>query len=98
MHLQILRVKDSRRRELCVAAEEHKSKTGGAAPVSAAEIAKAKEAQLAALASLKLWYNDWATTFRDAFGIRAQITLGVTALKRKKKAEVAEAEADPREE
>lgn len=72
-------------RRLIAAAEEHRTPDRTAPALSRAEIAKAKEAQLAALESLRLWYNDWATTFRGVFGTRAQITLGLTALKRKKK-------------
>ncbi|AUX39379.1 hypothetical protein SOCE26_007700 [Sorangium cellulosum] len=71
-------------RRLIAAAEEHRTPDRAAPALSPAEIAKAKEAQLAALESLRLWYNDWATTFRGIFGTRAQITLGLTALKRKR--------------
>jgi hypothetical protein len=72
-------------RRLIAAAEEHRTPDRATPALSREEIAKAKEAQLAALESLRLWYNDWATTFRGVFGTRAQITLGLTALKRKKK-------------
>jgi hypothetical protein len=72
-------------RALCAAAEEQKVKTGGSLPVSPEEIKKAKEAQLAALSSLKLWYNDWATTCRGVLSTRAQIALGLTTPKRRKK-------------
>ncbi|WP_437631952.1 hypothetical protein [Sorangium sp. So ce854] len=72
-------------RRLVAAAEEHRTPDRAAPALSREEIAKAKEAQLAALESLRLWYNDWATTFRGVFGTRAQITLGLTALRRKKK-------------
>ncbi|WP_437875585.1 hypothetical protein [Sorangium sp. So ce513] len=72
-------------RRLVAAAEELRTPDRAAPAVSREEIAKAKEAQLAALESLRLWYNDWATTFRGVFGTRAQITLGLTALRRKKK-------------
>ena len=61
-----------------------------AAPVSAPtpeQLAKAKEEQLAALKKLRRWYNDWATTFRDVFGTRVQIRLGLTSLKRSVKEE-----------
>jgi len=71
-------------RGLIAAAEEHKAPGGGAPPVSPEEIAEAKRAQLAAVESMKLWYNDWATTFRGVFGHRAQIALGLTALRRRK--------------
>jgi len=85
-------------RELCAAAEEHKTKAGGSLPVSPEEIKKAKEAQLAALTSFKLWYNDWATTFRGVFGTSAQIVLGLTAAKRRRKTDDTgddEPEGDP---
>jgi hypothetical protein len=59
---------------------------------AAGQPAKAKEAQLAAVESLKLWYNDWSTTFRGVFGVRTQIALGLTTLKRKKQPNEAEAE------
>jgi hypothetical protein len=36
---------------------------------------------------LRRWYNDWATTFRDVFGTRVQIRLGLTSLKRSAKEE-----------
>lgn len=72
-------------RRLIAAAEEHRTPDRATPSLSREEIAKAKEAQLAAIESLRLWYNDWATTFRGVFGTRAQITLGLTALKRKKK-------------
>ncbi|WP_437807995.1 hypothetical protein [Sorangium sp. So ce1078] len=72
-------------RRLIAAAEEHRTPDRATPALSREDIAKAKEAQLAALESLRLWYNDWATTFRGVFGTRAQITLGLAALKRKKK-------------
>jgi hypothetical protein len=81
-------------RELCAAAEEHKIKAGGALPVSPEEIKKAREAQLAALTALKLWYNDWATTFRGVLSPRAQLVLGLTTLKRKKKADDSEIDGE----
>jgi hypothetical protein len=76
-------------RGLIAAAEEHKA-AGGAPHASLTEIAKAKEAQLAAVESLKLWYNDWSTTFRGVFGVRTQIALGLTTLKRRKQPNEAE--------
>ncbi|WP_437896831.1 hypothetical protein [Sorangium sp. So ce124] len=82
-------------RRLIAAAEEHRTPDRTAPAVGPAEIAKAKEAQLAALQSLRLWYNDWATTFRGIFNTREQITLGLTTLKRRKKdAEAEDAEAE----
>jgi hypothetical protein len=77
-------------RGLCAAAEENKIREAGPLPVSPEEIKKAKDAQLAALAALKLWYNDWATTFRGVLGARAQLVLGLTTQKRRKKADDSE--------
>jgi hypothetical protein len=85
-------------RALCAAAEEHKVSATGTLPVSPEEIKKAKDAQLAALAALKLWYNDWATTFRGVLDGRAQIILGLMSVKRRKRAddsEPDEGEGDP---
>ncbi|MFS8069532.1 MAG: hypothetical protein ACMG6S_24470, partial [Byssovorax sp.] len=62
----------------------------GSAPASATtpeQLAKAKTEQLAALKRLRRWYNDWATTFRDVFGTRVQIRLGLTSLRRSVKEE-----------
>jgi len=42
------------------------------------QLAQAEEEQLAALKKRRRWYNDWATTFRDVVGTRAQIRLGLT--------------------
>ncbi|AGP40395.1 hypothetical protein BE04_35960 [Sorangium cellulosum] len=80
-------------RRLIAAAEEHRTPDRAAPALRRDEIAKAKEAQLAALESLRLWYNDWATTFRGVFGTRAQVTLGLTSLKRRKKDAAAAEEA-----
>lgn len=60
---------------------------GGAAPaqplkVSADEITKAHRVQREALEDLRDWYNDWATTFRQIFGVKDQIKLGLTTVKR----------------
>jgi hypothetical protein len=80
-------------RRRIAAAEAHKKPAGGAPKVSRAEIAKAKKAQLAAFESLKLWYNDWATTFRGALGVQAQIVLGLTTFKRKQPTDDTEGDA-----
>jgi hypothetical protein len=85
-------------RGLIATAEEHKAPAGGASPASLMDIARAKEAQLAAVESLKLWYNDWATTFRGVFGLRTQIALGLTTLKRKKQPDDAEGDEQDGEE
>lgn len=52
------------------------------APISPQTLAKAREEQLAALAELRRWYNDWAATFRTVFGTRMLIRLGLATLKR----------------
>jgi hypothetical protein len=62
----------------------------GNKPVSSTtpeQFVKAKTEQLAALKRLRRWYNDWATTFRDVFGTRVQIRLGLTSLRRSVKEE-----------
>lgn len=64
--------------------------------VSPAELAKAQAAQRTALAELRLWYNDWASTLRTVFGTRAQIRLGLTSLKRSP-AEPKDPQPDPPE-
>jgi hypothetical protein len=55
------------------------------ATISAAELAKAKEEQLAAVRMLRRWYNDWAATFRTVFGPRVLIRLGLATMKRSQK-------------
>lgn len=60
------------------------------APISAEDLAKAREEQLAALGELRRWYNDWAATFRTVFGTRVLIRLGLASLKRSSKEEEAE--------
>ncbi|WP_437276156.1 hypothetical protein WME90_33600 [Sorangium sp. So ce375] len=58
---------------------------GGPLPqrkVSAAELASAQQAQREALDDLRDWFNDWATTFRQVFGVKAQLKLGLTSAKR----------------
>ncbi|WP_437602491.1 hypothetical protein WMF28_12830 [Sorangium sp. So ce590] len=75
---------------------------GGPLPqrkVSAAELAKAQQAQREALDDLRDWFNDWATTFRQVFGTKAQLKLGLTTAKRASagKKEVAEEEDDGEE-
>jgi hypothetical protein len=47
------------------------------APVTAAELEKARNAQLEAVGDLKDWFNDWATTLRSRFGARDQVRLGL---------------------
>ncbi|WP_437645054.1 hypothetical protein [Sorangium sp. So ce362] len=77
---------------------------GGPLPqrkVSAAELAKAQQAQREALDDLRDWFNDWATTFRQVFGTKAQLKLGLTSAKRAstgKKEVVEEEEEDDGEE
>ncbi|WP_437996649.1 hypothetical protein WMF26_37465 [Sorangium sp. So ce185] len=58
---------------------------GGSPPerkVSAAELAKAHQEQREGLDDLRDWFNDWATTFRQVFNVKAQIKLGLTTAKR----------------
>jgi len=31
--------------------------------------------------NLRLWWNDWATALRPAFGVREQVSLGLTEVK-----------------
>ena len=45
---------------------------------SAEEIAKAQQRQRDAVADLRDWFNDWATTLRPLFGPRDQLSLGLT--------------------
>jgi hypothetical protein len=62
--------------------------TGGgkkAGKVSASDLAKAQTDQREALEDLRAWFNDWGTTLRSVFNLRAQITLGLAVLKRTRK-------------
>lgn len=64
-----------------------KLEVGGGAPpqplkVPIDEITKAHRAQREALEDLRDWYNDWATTFRQVFGVKDQLKLGLTTVKR----------------
>ncbi|XYH95155.1 hypothetical protein ACMHYB_46325 [Sorangium sp. So ce1128] len=75
---------------------------GGPLPqrkVSVAELAKAHKAQREGLDDLRDWFNDWATTFRQVFGVKAQLKLGLTTAKRAStgKAEAVEEEEDGEE-
>jgi hypothetical protein len=47
------------------------------ATASAAELAKARTAQLEAVGGLRDWFNDWGTTLRSRFGARDQVRLGL---------------------
>ncbi|WP_437283481.1 hypothetical protein WME90_23770 [Sorangium sp. So ce375] len=49
--------------------------------VPVAELARARREQREALEGLRDWFNDWATTLRQVFPVKAQIQLGVTAVK-----------------
>jgi hypothetical protein len=62
-----------------------------AGKVSPADLAKAQADQREALEDLRAWFNDWGTTLRSVFNTRAQITLGLTALKRTRKGDEDEA-------
>jgi hypothetical protein len=63
-----------------------KLEAGGGAPVPvqvpAAELEKARKEQREALERLRDWFNDWATTLRQVFPVKAQIQLGLTTVKR----------------
>ena len=48
-----------------------------AVPVTAAELEKARTAQLEAVGDLRDWFNDWGTTLRSRFGARDQLRLGL---------------------
>ncbi|WP_437573121.1 hypothetical protein [Sorangium sp. So ce887] len=50
--------------------------------VLAAELERARKEQREALEGLRGWFNDWATTLRQGFPVKAQIQLGLTMLKR----------------
>ncbi|MBI4819046.1 MAG: hypothetical protein HY791_22430 [Deltaproteobacteria bacterium] len=53
-------------------------------PDSAAEVGAAQVAQQEALAALRAWFVDWATTLRTAFNVNDRIQLGLTRVRRKK--------------
>ncbi|MGK3962076.1 hypothetical protein WMF38_54355 [Sorangium sp. So ce118] len=64
-----------------------KLEAGAGAPaqpprVPAAELARARKEQREALEDLRDWFNDWATTLRQVFPVKAQIQLGLTTVKR----------------
>lgn len=50
--------------------------------VPAAELARAWREQREGLEGLRDWFNDWATTLRQVFPVKAQLQLGLTAVKR----------------
>jgi hypothetical protein len=52
-------------------------------PVSAADLEKARLAQLEALAALRDWWNDWGVTLRPRYGMREQLKLGLTLGKKR---------------
>jgi hypothetical protein len=52
-------------------------------PVSAAELEKARLAQLDALDALRDWWNDWGVTLRSRYGLREQLKLGLTLGKKR---------------
>ncbi len=84
-------------RALLERARKHVAAAAAKAPISAQDLAKAREDQLAALAELRRWYNDWAATFRTVFGTRVLIRLGLATLKRSSKDEDAEGAAKSEE-
>jgi hypothetical protein len=56
---------------------------------------QAQEAQLAALADLRDWFNDWSETLRTVFNTRDQVTLGLILLEREERVVELEDEAGP---
>ncbi|KYF63361.1 hypothetical protein [Sorangium cellulosum] len=50
--------------------------------IQAAELERAWKEQREALDGLRGWFNDWATTLRQVFPLKAQIQLGLTAVRR----------------
>jgi hypothetical protein len=52
-------------------------------PVSAADLEKARLAQLEALEALRDWWNDWGVTLRPSYGLREQLKLGLTLGKKR---------------
>jgi hypothetical protein len=66
--------------------------------LSAEELARAKQDQLTALRTLRRWYQDWATTFREVFGTRVLIRLGLATLKRSAAEDEDDAEDDAEDE
>ncbi|XYH92682.1 hypothetical protein ACMHYB_33000 [Sorangium sp. So ce1128] len=50
--------------------------------VPAAELERARKEQWEGLEGLRGWFNDWATTLRQVFPVKAQIQLGLTTVKR----------------
>ncbi|KYF62778.1 hypothetical protein BE11_10420 [Sorangium cellulosum] len=62
-----------------------KLEAGAPAPpprIPAAELERAWKEQREALEGLRGWFNDWATTLRQVFPLKAQIQLGLTAVRR----------------
>ncbi|CAN94716.1 MULTISPECIES: hypothetical protein [Sorangium] len=50
--------------------------------VPSAELARAWREQREGIEGLQDWFNDWATTLRQVFPVKAQIQLGLTAVRR----------------
>jgi len=59
-------------------AEEGVRRDAKATAIKPEELANAQAAQLEAFEDLRDWFNDWATTLRDVFGVADQIVLGLT--------------------
>ncbi len=55
-----------------------------ARPVSVDEVSSAQTRQREAVAALRDWFNDWATTLRLLFSAREQIALGLAVVTRGK--------------
>lgn len=69
-------------RGLITAAQAAMPEPAKAPLVPVAELIKAREEQIEAVEALRLWYNDWATTFRGIFPTRVLVRLGLTTFKR----------------
>jgi hypothetical protein len=86
------KVKDVRALLAKLEGSNGKKKTGKVSPT---ELAKAHAEQREALEDLRGWFNDWGTTLRQVLSTRAQITLGLTVLKRTPRSD--EEDASPEE-
>jgi hypothetical protein len=61
-------------------AELRSAATPPAPPKEVRDVLQAREAQQAALADLRLWWNDWSVTLRPLFDAREQIILGLAEM------------------
>jgi hypothetical protein len=51
--------------------------------VNLSELLSAQETQMKALDGLRDWYEDWATSLRDVFGAKEQMSLGIAEVDRR---------------